>query len=775
MARPPDPSSTDAPLPRGGGNRLRRRRLRIALLAFATVVMFGLLFVQSAFNTLEWLRPQSVSETFSLYVLSTINFLAFIVLLMVLVRNLIKLRRERQVGAHFKRRVVVFSVGLSLLPVLFLFFTTTGFINRSIDKWFGLPGDEILKSASSMEGLTREREQESLGRLSATLVELLGATAPAEQAAILEREVKRHQLTLARLIDDRGDRLLQVDGDGPAPSSLLAWELQRWGGTLALGGAPATATFPVPVPVPSTQSSKEPAPLYLLAGAPLPSASPRRFLLVVRRLPTELSESLQRIRSFQTTYQTLKVSQKGYRNTAMQTLGLVTLLVLFIAVWMAIHLSRGVADPVRKLAEATTRIRGGDLTFRADVVGADELAALATSFNEMTAELAENRRQLESSARDLQAINAALEERRQYIEAILQSLSAGVISLDVMGQVQTINQAALRLLRIGETPAAGVALEGLLPEAQRDDLRRLIRRAARSRSISQEVHFTLANQVTLDATVTVTALLDVEGQVRGAVIVVEDLSELIEAQRRAAWSEVARRMAHEIKNPLTPIRLSAERLAKHLLGGAEGNGPPPHCLTERQTQLVRECTGMIGTEVATLQRMVDEFSRFARLPAIRLAEASLNEVVRDALRLYDGRLGGVILECQLAPALPVSRIDAEQLRQVLVNLIENALDFLADCPGERRLTVLTRHVPERESIELVVADTGPGIPIDHRERIFDPYFSTRKRGTGLGLAIVNRIVAEHHGRIRVADNHPQGAVMTVELPLVSQGTGGDAR
>jgi PAS domain S-box-containing protein len=732
--------------------------------------MFGLLFVQSAFNTLEWLRPQSVSETFSLYVLSTINFLAFIVLLMVLVRNLIKLRRERQVGADFKRRVVVFSIGLSLLPVLFLFFTTTGFINRSIDKWFGLPGDEILKSASSMEGLTRAREQESLGRLSATLVELLGVTAPAEQVAVLEREVDRHHLTLARLIDDRGERLLQVDGDAPAPPTSLVAELDGWGRTLAAGGVPATKTFSVQ----SSPSTKELVPLYLLAGVSLPPASPYRFLLVARRLPTELSESLQRIQSFQTTYQTLKVSQKGYRNTAMQTLGLVTLLVLFIAVWMAIHLSRGVADPVRKLAEATTRIRGGDLTFRADVVGADELAALATSFNEMTAELAENRRQLESSALDLQAINAALEERRQYIEAILQSLSAGVISLDEMGQVQTINQAALRLLRIEGTPAAGVALEGLLPEAQRDELRRLIRRAARSRSISQEVHFTLANQVTLDATVTVTALLDATGQVRGAVIVVEDLSELIEAQRRAAWSEVARRMAHEIKNPLTPIRLSAERLAKHLLGGAEGSAAP-HCLTERQTQLVRECTGMIGTEVATLQRMVDEFSRFARLPAIRLEEASLNEVVRDALRLYDGRLGGATLECRLAPDLPVSRIDAEQLRQVLINLIENALDFLADCPGERRLIVTTRHVPERESVELVVADTGPGIPIDHRERIFDPYFSTRKRGTGLGLAIVSRIVAEHHGRIRVTENHPQGAVMTVELPLVTQAIAGDAR
>jgi len=726
--------------------------------------MFGLLFVQSAFNTLEWLRPQSVSETFSLYVLSTINFLAFIVLLMVLVRNLIKLHRERQVGAHFKRRVVVFSVGLSLLPVLFLFFATTGFINRSIDKWFGLPGDEILKSASSMEGLTRERERESMERLNETLAGLVALIPPEQQGGVLRAEIARHHLIWARLIDGQGRRLVEVGTEAiPQPPTALDRELDRLAATLDTEGGSRTTTFLAFPEKPPDES----LPGYLLAGVALPGHPPVRFLLIARRLPTELAESLARIQSFQATYETLKVRQKGYRNTAMQTLGLVTLLVLFIAVWMAIHLSRGVADPVRKLAEATTRIRGGDLTFQADVVGADELAALATSFNEMTAELAENRRQLESSAQDLQAINATLEERRQYIEAILQSLSAGVISLDEMGQVRTINQAAVRLLRIEETPAAGVALEGLLPEAQREELRRLIRRAARLRSITQEVHFTLANQVTLDATVTVTALPDAVGQLRGAVIVIEDLSELIEAQRRAAWSEVARRMAHEIKNPLTPIRLSAERLAKHLLGGGAGTGAPPHCLTERQTHLVRECTGMIGTEVATLQRMVDEFSRFARLPSVRLAVASLNEVVRDALRLYDDRLEGITLECHLDPALPLTQVDAEQVRQVLVNLIDNALDFLADFPGERQLTVATRHVSDRESIEVLVADTGPGIPPEHRERIFDPYFSTRKRGTGLGLAIVSRIVAEHHGRIRVADNRPHGAVMIVELPVIS--------
>jgi nitrogen fixation/metabolism regulation signal transduction histidine kinase len=311
-------------------------------------------------------------------------------------------------------------------------------------------------------------------------------------------------------------------------------------------------------------------------------------------------------------------------------------------------------------------------------------------------------------------------------------------------------------------------LEALLPEEQREELRKMILRAARSPSVTREVHFTLANQTKLDAAVTITALHDPRGRSRGAVIVIEDLTELIEAQRRAAWSEVARRMAHEIKNPLTPIKLSAERLAKNLLAdqnGANGNAAKLNGLSERQASLVRECTTMIGAEVATLQRMVDEFSNFARLPNANLETASLNEVVENTLKLYDERLDGIRLESRLAAARPAVISDGEQIKRALVNLIDNAAEALASVAGDRRITVSTREVAERETVELVVADTGPGIPPEDRERIFDPYFSTRKRGTGLGLAIISRIVAEHQGRIRVQENHPRGARFTIELPI----------
>lgn len=756
MAAPKDSSSLDAQ------RRLPRRRTRIILLTVATLALFALLFVQAALNTLPWVRPSSVSETLGLYVLSTINFLAFIVLLMVLVRNIIKLRRERlaqRLGARFKTRLVVYFIALSLLPVLFLFFATTGLINRSVHKWFSLPGDEMLANSLFIQSSYVQGERENLQRTATTLARLVTHTPETEMATTLATEIEIQRLITARLFNQAGQLVAQrstVDFPKLGTSFQAVWES-------ALAQALQGGLFAAEV------SNEATGAIYLLAAAPV-SATSGGALLIAQQVPPQLADSVNRIRELERYYESLKTKGRWVRNTALQTLLLITLLVLFIAFWLAMYIARSIADPVQKLAEATERVKRGDLTHRAEVTGNDELAALALSFNEMTAEVAENRRRLEHSAAELQASNAALDERRRYIETILQSLSAGVISLDEHANVTTINEAALQLLHIEQTPITGTALEALLPEQQREELRRMILRAARLRSVTRDVHFTLANQIELAAAVTVTSLHDPRGQARGAVIVLEDLTELIEAQRRAAWSEVARRMAHEIKNPLTPIRLSAERLVKNLLSDGNGAGGAAGArdgLDERQTRLVRECTTMIGTEVATLQRMVDEFSNFARLPQANFAPASLNEVVAHTLKLYADRLSGLRLESRLAPQLPAVLIDAEQIKRVLVNLIDNAAEALTTVNGDRRIWVSTREVTERETVELIVADTGPGIPPADRERIFDPYFSTRKRGTGLGLAIVSRIVAEHQGRIRAQENLPRGAKFIVELPIAN--------
>ncbi|MGE0129105.1 MAG: ATP-binding protein [Blastocatellales bacterium] len=742
----------------GAKRRVRRRRVRIALLATATILLFTLLFVQAAFDLLPWVRPDSASEAVTLYALSTINLLAFVVLLMVLVRNIIKLRRERaqmKLGAKFKTRLVAYFISLSLLPVLFLFIATSSLINRSVEKWFREPAEQMVWNARGIGSDYVKGQQEGLKRVAVTLARLAAGTEPDQIASIIKAESENQRLAIIRLYNQQ-DHVIAEQAERPLDSFDENFRA-AWRETLAESKRGAT------------YYNDTGELMYLIAAAPVPGER-GGSVGIAQQVSPEFAERINKINQLQGEYDALKGKQKWLKNTALLTLALITLLVLFIAFWLAIYVARSIADPVQQLAQATERIKGGDLSYRASVIGDDELAALALSFNEMTAELGENRRRLEQSAADLQTINAALEDRRRYIETVMQSLSAGVVSLDENRNVTMINGAARQLLRVEQDQTTNVTLEALLPEEYREELRKMILRATRLRSVTREAHFTLANQAKLDAAITITALDDPRGQSRGAVIVIEDLTELIEAQRRAAWSEVARRMAHEIKNPLTPIRLSAERLAKNLIGernGSNGGASKPDHLNERQTKLVRECTAMIGAEVATLQRMVDEFSNFARLPKVTLETASLNEVVENTLKLYDERLNGIRLSPMLAPALPAVMIDCEQIKRALVNLIDNAAEALTDVLGDRRINVITREVAERESLELIVADTGPGIPSEDRERIFDPYFSTRKRGTGLGLAIVSRIVAEHQGRIRVQDNLPRGARFIIELPIAN--------
>ncbi|HEU0186111.1 MAG TPA: ATP-binding protein [Blastocatellia bacterium] len=739
---------------RSDSKRGIRRRLRIALLAVATILLFTLLFAQE-----KWVQPDSANEAWVLYALSIIIFLAFVVLLMLLVRNIIKLRRDRREmkhGAKFKTRLVTYFISLSLLPVIFLFLATSSLINRSFEKWFGSATNQIVLNALEIEKAYNKSERLGVAREAVTLARLLASGPDEDMPSMLAAECENQGLFLAQLYDQSG-RLVtersQMRFESFSEEFRDKWLKAR---TEAFRG--------VVFSVEAGQGAEKP--MSLIAGAPV--AAGRGVVVIAQEVSPEISERIKTIKLFEGDHDRLKGKQRLQKNIAFITLGLITLLVLFIAFWLALSVARSIADPVQQLAQATERIKSGDLTYRAGVIGDDELAALARSFNEMTAELSENRRRLEQSASELQMINSALEERRRYIETVMQSLSAGVVSLDENRGVTMINEAARRLLRVEPDKTAGTALESLLPETHREEFRRMILRAAPRRPVTQEIHFTFADQSKVDAGVTVTALDNPRGGSRGAVIVIEDLTELIEAQRRAAWSEVARRMAHEIKNPLTPIKLSAERLAKNLLDSRNaGNGKSGH-LSERQTELVRQCTAMIGAEVATLQRMVDEFSNFARLPKAAMETASLNEVVVNSLKLYDERLNGIRLTTSLAPHLPGVMIDREQVKRALVNLIDNAAEAMAEVGGDRRITVITREVPERESLELIVADTGPGIPPEDRERIFDPYFSTRKRGTGLGLAIVSRIVVEHQGRIRVQENLPRGARFIIELPVAEQ-------
>jgi nitrogen fixation/metabolism regulation signal transduction histidine kinase len=453
-----------------------------------------------------------------------------------------------------------------------------------------------------------------------------------------------------------------------------------------------------------------------------------------------------------------------------------TLVLLFVSSWVAIYLARGIATPIKALAEASDEIARGNLSHRVTTVAEDELALLAHSFNQMTAQLAENRLRIEAGSAELREKNLALAERRDYIETVLQSLTTGVVSLDENDRVTTINAAAVRMLRLAAPPNGTTKFSELVGSDDQVTLERLLNRARRAGHTMEQTQLAgpwASEGGTLPVALTATALGNSSGPRRGVVLVIEDLSELLAAQRAAAWSEVARRMAHEIKNPLTPIQLSAERIAKsygRLAANGDQNGSKGKHEQlrdeKRVAAVIGECTETISREVAGLKAMVDEFSRFARLPIARLEILDLNEVVRYAAALYEERLDQVVLELALEPTLPRAMLDSEQMRRVFVNLIDNALAALIDTQDPKTITITTTHDADRSLLIVSVADNGHGIPAIDFRRLFQPYFSRRGSGTGLGLAIVQRIVLEHHGRIRAETNYPRGARFIIELPAV---------
>jgi two-component system, NtrC family, nitrogen regulation sensor histidine kinase NtrY len=757
-------NSTDKQL----AERRRKRLTKIIIVSSILLLLMLSLIAQGGFNLTPFLSPETAGETLLLYALSTLNFFAFVTVLFVLLRNIIKLERERRagrVGSQFKARLVFYTIALSLLPVLLMFFFAYGLLNRSIDRWFGDPARQIVEDAKLLQDNYYTKEEADLQADATGIANTLGLaylkdlTEPSVTDEF-RRTIERHNLTLIRIVTP--ERKFTIQTDDNDVQSKIAQKLAKVEQRLALK-------------VPSTTAREEltePAAVYFIAGVALsPSSKDHRSLIIVRAFPPELSLRTTSITEHHKDFAALKEKVKRIKASYILLLAAVALLLVFSASWLALHVARGITVPIQALAEATDRVARGDFEHPVETIAEDELAGLVTSFNEMARMLGENRQQIEKAADDLQRTNQALDDRRRYIETVLESLSTGVISIDAKTAIATINEAALVMLGLQGKPEVGAAIEDLSPQGK--DIAKLCRRAWRSEIAQTEITFSRPDGSSLFTATTAIALRQTKGSIEGWVIVIEDLSNLIQAERAAAWSEVARRMAHEIKNPLTPIQLSAERIIRNYKRGTGASAEA------RFDEIIREGTSTIVREVSTLQRMVEEFSRFARLPEAQPVEASLNEVVKEAVSLYDERLNGIRIERHLADNLPLMRLDPEQLKRVIVNLIDNAIEAIDSSEAahgngtkhqtnghtEKLIHIETLYEKERELTRLTVSDTGHGIRPADRDKLFLPKFSTRERGTGLGLAIVSHIVADHKGRIQVEDNRPRGAKFIIELPV----------
>jgi two-component system nitrogen regulation sensor histidine kinase NtrY len=489
------------------------------------------------------------------------------------------------------------------------------------------------------------------------------------------------------------------------------------------------------------------------AAAPVRDAhgQPEGAIVVSSFIPAEAASAMRDVREGYTKFRKTQTYREPILAFYRSLYVFPALLGLFGAVWLALYLARRITTPLRLVAEGAERIASGERGVRVDFpTGSEEPRALIASFNKMSERLARTEEEVEFSRAGLLRKNQELEERRQLTDTVLETVGTGIVVVDQEATVTAANAAAQSLLELDGT-VAGLSLERVLQGPGREEIRALVVRLLSGRVSRQEREVVVpSRERDRQLAVTVVSLPGSLGAAPGALVLVDDLTPLMRAQKVAAWGEVARKLAHEIKNPLTPIQLSAQRLRKAWL-----KEDPAF------DKVVTECTRSIVDEVEALKNLVDEFAQFARLPAACLETAALHDVIDQALSLYDGLFPGVTFERRLAPDLPPLRLDPDQMKRALINLVDNAIEAT---DGRGTVLVATEYDRAEGRARLVVADDGPGIAPADRDRLFVPHFSTKKRGSGLGLAIVSRIVQEHLGTIRADDNAPRGARFVVELP-----------
>ena len=725
------------------------RKQVIILLAVSVFLLLAILVSETAFD-LNFLHPGNNQDIAVFAALSALIFLLFVALSFVLMRNLLKLFAERRLGvlgSKFRTRMVAGALLLSSVPVMVMYWFSYGLMNRSIDKWFSTPVEEVREFTDAMASLLANYAAQNAHAEAVAI-----AASPETQRAFeghgfssAVEEFRSHEPTL-----QGGFALAMQNGvpeaslGVPAPWPVLKEKLPM---AQAAAGQPARFTW----------GQTE----YTLGSAPVGKDG---LILVALPLPPEFSKTVKEIEASQQRYFQLSQERRLVRRTYVGLLLLLTMMVLFVTTWLALFLSKLVTRPLAALAEATQEISRGRLDYRIDVRAADEIGDLVRSFNQMAEELETSRRQIEASGRDASAANTELDQRRRQMETILESIPTGVLSLDAARCVTHANHALLRMFHPegyaeGEHILRGARLADVfLPEVLLD-LEPLLRRADRMGMTTSQMEMPL-HRTSLNVAVTV-ATLRHQDERSGYVIVFEDLSDLLKAQKQAAWREVARRVAHEIKNPLTPIALSAERIQRHLARGMP--------LDKASLDIVRACAQTIASAVETVRRLVDDFSALARFPASNPHPADINEVIESALSMFNGRLDGIGIHKSLAADLPKVMADAEAIKRAVANLVDNAAEAMQDSMV-REIQISTSLVASRDAVEITVADTGHGVTRELKEKLFLPYFSTRKRGTGLGLAIVSRVIEEHHGSIRVEENQPVGARFIVELPVVPEAT-----
>lgn len=721
----------------------RQREFYIILIVVPAIVI--LTYIETHLSFISGDIP--IATNIFVLGLINLNIILLILLIFLILRNAVKLffeSKRKVMGSRLSTKLVAAFVGLTIVPTFLLFFVVIGFINKSIDSWFDIKIEDSLKvSLELAQNYYRDTSDKILSGAQHLALSMEGglSTDVERLREFTESTRASEELSTIEVFSAKGERaaysISSKVNQNMVPDISLVPVAE------ALGGS--TKSFVETLDVGDVVRAV--APVHLTGGEEIIGA-----VAVSYYVPTSLIHKMKEITAAFESYNQLKLLKNPVKTTYFTILLIITLLIVFFSIWIGRYLAKAITVPIFELAEGTHAVASGNLDYRINVESRDEIGLLVKSFNRMTGDLKEGKSRLEQANVDLRSTNTELDQRRGYIEIVMGNIPAGVVSIDKAGKITSMNRVAAEILGTDEAHAQGRNYRDVLRPEDRELLREMIREMNElgAETLERQMRVEVKDKV-MTVLVNLNSLKDEDGQYMGTVAVLDDLTHLLKTQRMAAWKEVARRIAHEIKNPLTPVQLSAQRLRKKYRDRFSGD-----------EKVFDECTKTIIRQVEELKTLVNEFSSFARMPSADPSPNDLNEIVKETVAFYKSGHRHIEFRVSTDPALPVLDIDRDQIKRVIINLIDNAI---ASIEKEGSVNVETHFDGELKLARLDIIDTGCGIPAEDKARLFEPYFSTKKSGTGLGLAIVNNIVSDHNGYIRVKDNAPTGTRFTIELPV----------
>ncbi|MBI3754180.1 MAG: PAS domain S-box protein [Deltaproteobacteria bacterium] len=725
----------------------KRRRREWYIIVAAAAAIFALTYIESHIASIGGNLPAATNVI--VFGLININIILLILLVFLILRNFVKLifeRRSRIIGSRLRTRLIAAFVGLSIIPTFLLFFVVIGFINKSIEGWFGIRVEDSLRE--SLE-LGQNYYKDTSDKM-VSYAHQIGMKIAEEG---LTQDEDKLRIYLEKMMAETGVSSIEVFSIGR----------QRIGYVIAnhvtQNMVPDISTETI------TDAFKGNAASFIqtlengdvVRGiAPVFSAdhkSAQGVVAVNYYISRSLIARMKEISTAFESYKQLKILKTPLKASYFTTLLIITLVIVFFAIWIGRYMAKEITVPIQQLAYGTTEIANGNMDYQIAIEAKDEIGVLVKSFNKMTGDLKATKTRIEEANIDLKKTNAELEQRRRYMEIVLSNVAAGVVSIDKDGKVTTVNRIAEELLGLTQGMVFGKNYRDILRPKDEDFLNAMIAEMKESGidNLERQIRIDLKGK-TIPVLLNLTILKDDDGNYLGMVAVLEDLSNLLKTQRMMAWKEVAQRIAHEVKNPLTPIQLSAQRLSKKYrdrFAGEDG-------------QVFDECTRTIIRQVDGLKTLVNEFSNFARMPSANPAPNNMNDIIKEAAALYRGVSKNISFSLSLDEKLPMLEVDRDQMKRVIINLLDNSI---ASLDGSGMIIIETSYDNGYKIAKVEVADTGCGISEEDKPRLFEPYFSTKKTGTGLGLAIASEIIADHRGYIRVKDNIPRGTRFIIELPV----------